>query len=29
MLSEITERERQILYDFIEMWNLKTKQMNK
>ena len=29
MLSVITERERQILYDFTEMWNLKTKQTNK
>ena len=26
MLSEMLDRERQILYDFIYIWNLKTKQ---
>ena len=28
MLSEISQRERQILYDITYMWNLKKKYMN-
>ena len=29
MLSEMSDRERQILYYLTDLWNLKTKQMNK
>ena len=29
VLCEMSDRERQILYDFIYMWNLKRKQRNK
>lgn len=28
MLSEMSDRERQMPYDFTYMWNLKTKQTN-
>ena len=29
MLSEVLDRERQIVYDFTYMWNLKTQQANR